>query len=91
MLAKGDLGDESGRKDEIKDKERGAVPAANQAGYNILHFQTTTSKQRLLGVERQVAFRNIFWALTSCGGGKDCLSIDRPTHKHTAEKSLGKD
>ena len=91
MLAKGDLGDESGRKDEIKDKERGAVPAANQAGYNILHFQTTTSKQRLQGVERQVAFRSIFWALTSCGGGKDCLSIDRPTHKHTAEKSLGKD
>ena len=64
MLAKGDLGDESGRKDEIKDKERGAVPAANQAGYNIFNFQTTTSKQRLQGVERQVAFRSIFWALT---------------------------
>ena len=52
-LVKGDLGDESGRKDEIMDKDRGAVPAANWAGYNILHFQTTKSKQRLQGVERQ--------------------------------------
>ena len=43
--------DESGREAEIMDitasHKEGAIPGANWASCSILHFQTTTPKQRL--------------------------------------------